>query len=220
LSEVDWSKVPDWATECGYFPKWSKGRLFFTDGHFYCYDDCMGKFEFDCKNCIPISMYKNNFKLVSSRSKYSAPLILEAVEALQSIIDRKTLEQAVSKLTSTMLLDEVKSIQLERAAEYEQDGGIAQQKEVTNTSTQWTAKHYDNLYQLTPEDIERGNIRIDPYFVNKLWKLNEKDNTGALFHNLKTIARFTDKNPVEREIKALYNQTKRMAELYGVVLEG
>ena len=98
--------------------------------------------------------------------------------------------------------------------------GIAQQKEVTNTATQWTAKHYDNIYQLTPEDIERGDIKIDPYFVNKLWKLNEKDNTGALFHNLKTIARFTDKNPIEREIKALYNQTKRMAELYDVILEG
>lgn len=42
---------------------------------------------------------------------------------IDGIAQQKQLELAVSKLTSTMLLDEVKSIQLERAAEYEQDGG-------------------------------------------------------------------------------------------------
>jgi hypothetical protein len=86
-------------------------------------------------------------------------------------------------------------------------------------ATQWTAKHYDNYYQLTPKDIESGKVKIDAYFVNKLWQLNSKDDTGALFHCLKTIARFGDKNPVERELNALHNQVKRMAELYGVVLK-
>lgn len=86
-------------------------------------------------------------------------------------------------------------------------------------SSAWTASHYDNYYQLTPEDIEVGKIKIDAYFVNKIWKLNQKDDTGGLFHSLKTIARFGDKNPIERELKALYAQTKRMAELYGIKLE-
>ena len=74
------------------------------------------------------------------------------------------------------------------------------------------------IYTLTDEDIERGSIKIDPYFVNKMWKLNSKDDTGVLFHCLKTCARFGDKNGVEREITALHKQIKRMAELYGVEL--
>lgn len=85
--------------------------------------------------------------------------------------------------------------------------------------SEWTATHYDNYYHLTEADIKSGKIKVDAYFVNKMWKLNEKDDTGALFHSLKTIARFGDKNPIERELKALYAQTKRMAELYGVDLE-
>ena len=48
--------------------------------------------------------------------------------------------------------------------------------------------------------------------------LSSKDDTGILLHQLKTLARFTDKNTVEREIRALNGQIKRMAELYGVVL--
>jgi hypothetical protein len=86
----------------------------------------------------------------------------------------------------------------------------------------WTDKHYDTYYRkvLTEEEIASGEvfIKIDPYFVNKHWRLNSKDDTGILFHQLKTLARFSDKNPVEREIKALYGQVKRMAELYGVEL--
>lgn len=92
-------------------------------------------------------------------------------------------------------------------------------KDTSTIKSEWTASHYDNYYQLTPKDIEAGKVKIDAYFVNKLWKLNQKDDTGGLFHSLKTIARFGEKNPIERELKALYNQTKRMAELYGVELE-
>lgn len=84
--------------------------------------------------------------------------------------------------------------------------------------SKWTAAHYDNYYQLTEADIKAGKVKIDAYFVNKMWKLNQKDDTGGLFHSLKTIARFGEKNTIERELKALYNQTKRMAELYGVKL--
>ena len=64
-------------------------------------------------------------------------------------------------------------------------------------------KHYDFTYKLTKEDIEKGEIRIDPYFVSEQWKLGEKDNSGAIFHILKTIARFGVKNTKEREIKAI-----------------
>lgn len=85
--------------------------------------------------------------------------------------------------------------------------------------SEWTATHYDNFYQLTEADIKKGYVKVDAYFVNKLWCLNSKDDTGCLFHSLKTIARFGDKNPIERELKALYAQTKRMAELYEVDLE-
>lgn len=87
---------------------------------------------------------------------------------------------------------------------------------------EWSDKHYSFIYKhpVTRGDSDVGfvEIKVDPYFVNKLWGLNSKDDTGCLFHNLKTIARFTDKNPVEREIKALYAQVKRMAELYEVEL--
>jgi hypothetical protein len=93
------------------------------------------------------------------------------------------------------------------------------EKRPTIQATQWTAQHYDNYYHLSEKDIKDGKIKVDAYFVNKMWKLNQKDDTGGLFHSLKTIARFGEKNPIERELKALYNQTKRMAELYGVELE-
>jgi hypothetical protein len=89
--------------------------------------------------------------------------------------------------------------------------------------TTWTDAHYDVYYrrELTEEELTSKKlcIKIDPYFVNTHWKLNSKEDTGVLFHNLKTIARWGCKNDTEREIRALYNQTKRMAELCGITLE-
>lgn len=79
--------------------------------------------------------------------------------------------------------------------------------------------HYRAEYQLTPEDIKKGTIKIDPYFVAKQWRCGVKDPSGALFHQLKTIARFGEKNSRERETRALYNQIKRFAELEGIDLE-
>lgn len=99
-----------------------------------------------------------------------------------------------------------------------EDEVVAKTDVPTNSETQWTDKHYDNWYKLTPEDIKLGKIKIDPYFVNRIWKLNEKDDTGVLFHNLKTLNRWGVKNTVEREVKALIGQTKRLAELLGVRL--
>ncbi len=81
----------------------------------------------------------------------------------------------------------------------------------------WTASHYDFNYKLTPEDLEKGEIRVDAYFVNRMWKLNSKDDTGAAFHLLKTLTRLSnDKNSFERELTAIYKQSKLLAQLHGV----
>lgn len=85
--------------------------------------------------------------------------------------------------------------------------------------TKYSQSHYDFDYVLTEKDIQAGSIRVDAYFVSKQWKLGSRDDSGALFHSLKTIARFGDKNPIEREIKALYNQAKALARIYDVDLE-
>ena len=79
--------------------------------------------------------------------------------------------------------------------------------------------HYNYYYTLRQSDIEAGKIKVDAYFASQQWKLGSKDETGALFHCLKTIIRFGEKNSVEREINALYKQVKRLAELNGVELK-
>ena len=85
---------------------------------------------------------------------------------------------------------------------------------------EWTDKHYDLNYQLTEEDVENGHIRIDAYFVNRMWKINSWDDTGAAFHNLKTFTRMgNEKNSLGRELEALYKQTKRLCKLHGVEVE-
>ena len=83
----------------------------------------------------------------------------------------------------------------------------------------WTAKHYDHYYTLTPEDISEGKIRLDAYTVSKVWKIGSKDDSGALWHTFKLFPRWGEKNSVEREIKALYAQTKALAKIYNVKLE-
>jgi len=88
-----------------------------------------------------------------------------------------------------------------------------------NTASEWTDKHYDNKYQLSEEDIKNGFINLDVYFVSKQWRIGSRDESGALWHCLKTIARFGDKNSKEREIKALYAQIKCLAKLEGVDLD-
>lgn len=84
---------------------------------------------------------------------------------------------------------------------------------------EWTDSHYSFTYHISEEDKKNGTIKIDPYFVSKEWALGKKDDSGVIFHILKTIARFGDKNSKDREIKAIYAQVKRLAELEGVVLD-
>lgn len=91
--------------------------------------------------------------------------------------------------------------------------------ELVPTHTDWTDKHYDAIYKLKEKDIERGWIKIDPYRVSKQWRLGSKDESGALFHVLKTLARMGEKNSVEREVKALLAQIKCFAEIEGIDCE-
>jgi hypothetical protein len=86
-------------------------------------------------------------------------------------------------------------------------------------NSEWSAKHYDHYYHLTPEDISEGKIRLDAYTVSKVWKIGSKDDSGALWHTFKLFPRWGEKNTVEREIKALYAQTKALAKIYNVELE-
>lgn len=89
-----------------------------------------------------------------------------------------------------------------------------------NTTKEWTDSHYDVNYTLTEEDIKRGFVRMDVYQVNKIWKLNSADDTGAAFHTLKCLGRLAkNKNTKEREIRAMYGQIKRWAELEGITLD-
>ena len=73
----------------------------------------------------------------------------------------------------------------------------------------WTASHYDVNYTLSKKEIEQGFVRLDTYKVNKAWGLNSVDATGAAFHCLKTLNRIPrQKNPLERELRALVGQIK------------
>lgn len=82
----------------------------------------------------------------------------------------------------------------------------------------WSAKHYDHYYHLTPQDIADGKIRLDAYTVSKVWKIGSKDDSGALWHTFKLFPRWGEKNSIEREIRALYAQTKALAKIYNVKL--
>ena len=84
---------------------------------------------------------------------------------------------------------------------------------------EWTNKHYDHNYTLTEEDIENGYVRLDAYTVAKVWKIGSKDDSGALWHTFKVFPRYGEKNPIEREIKAMYNQIKCLAKIEGVNLD-
>lgn len=79
--------------------------------------------------------------------------------------------------------------------------------------------HYSSFEYVLPCNMKKGDvIKIDPYFVSKTWRLGSKDDSGILFHCLKTLARYSEKNSREREILALYKQVKRLAQLEGVEL--
>lgn len=90
---------------------------------------------------------------------------------------------------------------------------------MTDSSTRAIDAHYAFDYTLTDTDLEQRTIKIDPYFVARQWRIGSKDDSGVLFHMLKNIARFGDKNSREREITALYKSLKRLAALEGIELK-
>ena len=79
----------------------------------------------------------------------------------------------------------------------------------------WSDKHYNFEYELSEEDIKKGKIKIDPYFVDKIWGIKN----GCLFHILKTLARWGNKNTIERETKASIATLFRYAELENIDLK-
>ena len=91
-------------------------------------------------------------------------------------------------------------------------------KEVEVVEDSFCQDHYNMYYTLTEKDIEAGEIKVDAYWVAKQWKTGSRDDSGALWHSLKTIARFGEKNDKAREIKALYNQAIALARIYDVEL--
>ena len=93
-----------------------------------------------------------------------------------------------------------------------------QVKEVEAIEDSFCQDHYNLYYTLTEKDIKAGKIKVDAYWVAKQWKTGSRDDSGALWHSLKTIARFGEKNDKAREIKALYNQAIALARIYDVEL--
>lgn len=90
--------------------------------------------------------------------------------------------------------------------------------EVEVVEDSFCQNHYNMYYTLTEKDIKAGKIKVDAYWVAKQWKTGSRDDSGALWHSLKTIARFGEKNDKAREIKALYNQAIALARIYDVEL--
>lgn len=101
---------------------------------------------------------------------------------------------------------------------YFEHAGKEDVKEVEVVEDSFCQDHYNMYYTLTEKDIEAGEIKVDAYWVAKQWKTGSRDDSGALWHSLKTIARFGEKNDKAREIKALYNQAIALARIYDVEL--
>ena len=84
----------------------------------------------------------------------------------------------------------------------------------------WSDTHYDFDYSLTEEDLVKGSVRVDAYFVNRMWGINKWDDTGAAFHMLKTLTRASQgKNSIKRELTAIVKQANILAKLHGVEVE-
>jgi len=80
--------------------------------------------------------------------------------------------------------------------------------------TELDTAHYDRFsVKLSKKEIKEGVIRIDPYRVAEIWKLGERDNSGCLFHILKTIARSKVGNSAIREMESIAATIKRKLEL-------
>ena len=89
--------------------------------------------------------------------------------------------------------------------------------ELKDPEQDWSDKHYNHFYQLSEDDIKAGQIKVDAYFVNRMWKINSWEDTGAGFHILKTLPRIANnKNSLKRELVALKKQIDMLCKLHGV----
>lgn len=137
--------------------------------------------------------------------------------------ERHLLSVSHRKLTcpQLMAIGELKRLEIERDKREARkcfvealDEAVAHAEKLED---EWTDRHYDFNYQLSQEDIEKGSVRVDAYFVNRMWKINQWDDTGAAFHVLKTLPRIANnKNPLKRELVALKKQVDLLCKMHGV----
>lgn len=97
---------------------------------------------------------------------------------------------------------------------------LEEEVRITDNNSEWSAAHYDHKYFLSEEEKDQGFVKLDVYKVAKVWKIGSKDDSGALWHTFKIFPRFGEKNSREREIRAMYEQIKCLAEIEGVCLKG
>lgn len=162
-------------------------------------------------------MFKVGDKVILDQSYREASMSVDEKDCAAGFFDmvKNNVEQIVSKVDGN-------KIWLHKDSFFVYQTNLRHFKksdtESLKTKTEWTDKHYDFSYQLTKQDIENGFVKVDPYFVARIWQLGKKDDSGVLFHNLKNISRYGKKNSKEREIRALYAQIKRLAELEEIEL--
>lgn len=141
MSNVDWTTAP-------------------KDAEFYS-KDCFRKVSergsvmcwFDESKSWSLSAFKKQELMLAddyeARPDHLIKICMVSSPAInpENIMEEETLEQAISNITSTMLLDEVKSIQQQRAAEYEQGEGERSFQKIATVFNTYTGK------DLLPSDI-------------------------------------------------------------------
>jgi hypothetical protein len=83
--------------------------------------------------------------------------------------------------------------------------GFGHQRKINMKEQELSTSHY--------EGIKLAGVKLDPMLVYKMFSLHEKDESGALFHILKTVLRFGKKNSRKREYQAIIATAARALEL-------
>lgn len=158
------------------------------------------------------------FGLFGYEFKHSADAVFYSIRSEQCIYaadDGLMFYGSKNGKRRELLANQVEAIGELKRLEIKRDNRDAEDMFV-DKPTEWTDKHYDFNYQLTKEDIEKGHVRVDAYFVNRMWKINQWDDTGAAFHVLKTLPRIANnKNPLKRELVALKKQFDLLCKMHG-----
>jgi 5'-3' exonuclease len=128
--QIDISQAPDWATECGKIGL--RGQLVWSNGKAYQYLSGGDIYTFGGGN-----YWLNEYKVIA---QFGVP-------PRQSVQTQSLLCGHTKPKSSIDYLDKVKSIQEERAAEYEQDGGERSFSKIASVFNTYTGK------DLLPSDI-------------------------------------------------------------------